>query len=375
MRASRVGLTAAVFQTLDSPPWPGVVASDADVDRRRQHVAVRGAAMPIDRYGVLKGQVVDGRVETSDTPHYQIRLRTPDADYRAAVNVRSAQHPPDLLFLLDDDFRHPLTDHLASLPCGFTGLPSQAGGAALDYIRANLFDPREMRVVPTAQPGPDNDLGEFLDHYVQQTRVAEQARAYVFGQRWGPEPSTRDKIFGFLPGNGVHDVHMNQGNSGQFVRDDGVWQDGALLLHLPEDGRWVAVFLAFQSQAWHTDDVTGHAITQHIEPDRSLRIVAALVNPIGPTPESEVVTLLNASPDPVDLQGWTLVDRLAHRQPLTGVIPAGVVIRIDIAPPVQLGNKGGTISLLNAEGMKVDGVAYTAAQASAEGWTIVLAGP
>ena len=76
----------------------------------------------------------------------------------------------------------------------------------------------------------------------------------------GPEATTWDKVFGFLPGNGVHDVHMNQGNSQQFRRDDGVWQDGGLLLHYLTQDQWVAIFLAFQSQAWHTDDRTGHAI-------------------------------------------------------------------------------------------------------------------
>jgi uncharacterized protein YukJ len=46
-----------------------------------------------------------------------------------------------------------------------------------------------------------------------------------------------------------------------------VWQDGALL-HFPCDDHWAAVFLALQSQAWHTDDVTGHALEggQHPEP-------------------------------------------------------------------------------------------------------------
>jgi uncharacterized protein YukJ len=373
VRFAIVGLTAGLFGTLELPPLPAVVASDADVDRRGQHASVRGEAMPIDRYGVLEGQVVDCRVETSDTPHYQIRLRTADGDYRAAVNVRSAQSPPDLLFLVDDDFRHPVTDGLTQLPSGFTALPSHAGGLALDYIRGNLFDRRQLRPVPTTQPGPNNDLGEFLDHYVEQARDAEQARAYVFGQRWGPEQTTPDKVFGFRPGNGVHDVHMNQGNDGRFVGDDGVWQDGGLLLHLPDPDRWVAVFLAFQSQAWHTDDMTGHAITQPTEQDRPLRIIAALVNPFGPAPEPEAVTLLNASPDPVDLQGWTLVDRFAHRQPLAGAIPAGMAIRIAITAPVQLGNHGGTISLLDQQGMKADGVAYTADQASREGWTVVFA--
>ena len=81
---------------------------------------------------------------------------------------------------------------------------------------------------------------------------------YAFGERWGPETGVKDKVFGFQPGNGVHDIHMNQGNSARFRGDDGVWQDGGLLIHLGD--RWIGIFLAFQSQAWHTDDKTGHTI-------------------------------------------------------------------------------------------------------------------
>ena len=57
-----------------------------------------------------------------------------------------------------------------------------------------------------------------------------------------------DKVFGFSPGNGVHDIHTNQGNAQQFRGDDGVWPDGGLLLRFPAQDQWVAVFLAFQSQ-------------------------------------------------------------------------------------------------------------------------------
>jgi uncharacterized protein YukJ len=267
----------------------------------------------------------------------------------------------------------PVTALLSGLPDGFTAVDSRAGGRALDFIRGNLFDHRLMRVVPTVQPGPDNDLVEFLDHQVRRLVTDERARAYVFGQRWGPERSTRDKVFGFLPGNGVHDVHMNQGNSGRFVADDGVWQDGALLLRLPEPDRWIAIFLAFQSQAWHTDDSTGHALRRPAVGDAAMRIVAALVNPVGPAPENETVTLLNIGPEPVDLHGWALVDRLARRQPLTGVVPAGAAVRVGVVAPLQLGNSGGTLILLDPIGLKVDGVSYTGDQAVREGWTVVFA--
>ena len=136
---------------------------------------------------------------------------------------------------------------------------------------------------------------------MQAAIAEEEALVYAFGQRWGPEDGLRDKIFGFLPGNGIHDIHMNQGNSGQFVNDDGVWQDGGLLFYFPSVDRWTAVFLKFQSQSWHTDDVSGHTIASPParcrrratsrpppippgEPDLRIRIVAALVNPRGGRP-------------------------------------------------------------------------------------------
>ena len=79
----------------------------------------------------------------------------------------------------------------------------------------------EMKVMPATAPGPDNDLADKLAHYVERATADADARMYAFGERWGPVEDNPDKIFGFQPGNGVHDIHMNQGNSGQFVRDDG----------------------------------------------------------------------------------------------------------------------------------------------------------
>jgi len=37
-----------------------------------------------------------------------------------------------------------------------------------------------------------------------------------------------------------------------------------------------------------------------------------------------------------------------------------------------MSNKGGLITLLNAQGLKVDGVSYTKEQAKNSGWTIVF---
>jgi uncharacterized protein YukJ len=82
---------------------------------------------------------------------------------------------------------------------------------------------------------------------------------YVFGSRFGPQKG-KDPTFKFSPQLGVHDVHMNQGNSKKFAKDDGVFQDGALLINLPQKDQWIAIFLAFQSQSFRTDDRTGHRL-------------------------------------------------------------------------------------------------------------------
>jgi uncharacterized protein YukJ len=335
--------------------------------------------MPLKAYGVLITRAVETRREGSaDTPHYQIHLTDDQGvHYRAAVNVLSQERPSELLYLVDDDFRHPVTGRLEGLASGWNTLPSGPSGPNLDFVRGNLFDPAAMRTLPPDVEGPDNDLADLLDHYVRRAVDDPDARVYVFGERFGPEPTVRDKVFGFLPGNGVHDIHMNQGNGHRFEGDDGVWQDGGLLIHFPAQSRWVGVFLAFQSQSWHTDDLTGHTLDRdqpRPQPGgQPVRVVAALVNPRGPAPESETVTLINASPDPVDLKGWRLVDSLGHGCAVpTGPLAAGAVLLVPLTDGVQLGNHGGQITLLGADGLKVHGVSYTADQAAREGWTVVF---
>jgi uncharacterized protein YukJ len=119
--------------------------------------------MPLARYGVLAGRVIDRVSEGgTDTPHYQIQMRGGGVDFRVAVNVLSKQHPSELLYLADEAFRHPVVPELPNLPDGFTLLPSRPGGLALDFIRANLFDPTMLRPVPATAPGPDNDLADKL---------------------------------------------------------------------------------------------------------------------------------------------------------------------------------------------------------------------
>ena len=109
-----------------------------------------------------------------------------------------------------------------------------------------------------------------------------------------------------------------------------------------------------------------------VEPQGDVRIVAALVNPIGPGPEAETVTILNRTAEEISLDGWSLADRNKRKQALSGSISAGAAQVVALSQEVQLSNKGGIITLLNAEGLKIDGVSYTKAQTRPEGWTVVF---
>jgi len=347
--------------------------------------------MPLKNYGILKGKAIEVRPGAGQTPHYQVYIVDDTTDYRIAINVQSALSPSELEYLIDDRFTHPITALLDGLPRGFTKVASKPGTTALDYIRANLFDRTKMRILPPNLPGLDNDLNEKIDNVMQRAVADEEAVVYAFGERWGPEKNKKDKYFGFLPGNGIHDIHMNQSNVGTFVGDDGVWQDGGVLVNFPTQGQWFGIFLKFQSQGWHTDDKTGHRIgaPQPVpppivpippgppplptseDPQGLVRIVGALVNSVK-SPEVEIVTLLNASPREINLQGWTLLDNQKNKQKLTGKLQSGEARAIRVEKPLALSNKGGIISILDETGLKVDGVSYTKAQASNPGWTIVF---
>jgi uncharacterized protein YukJ len=347
--------------------------------------------MPIHSYSVLKGRPVNNRLATSKTKHYQILISANGQLHRIAVNVRSSDGS-DVAFLVRPGFQHPLTDLWRDLPEGLTPLPSRPGGAALDYIRGNIAQPWEFQPLPLSADGPDNDLNEKIDAYVQRAMADETATVYAFGATWGPEPDTADKYFGFLPGRGIHDIHMNQGNPpGRFAGDNGVWQDGGLVFEFTDPDHWVAVFLKFQSQAWHSDDATADpnlptdpdhpgqphtpidpdAIPTLEVPDGLVRIVAAYVNDTT-SPERETVTLLNTSDRPVDLQGWHLKDKMKAATALSGILPAGETLRVKVTQPMALSNQGGIITLLDARGIKVHGVAYTKAQVRQPGRTVAF---
>lgn len=202
--------------------------------------------MPV-KYGLLIGRILYGERddENLETPHYHIFVDANNTTYQVLVNMQS-KDGSEVLFFIDENFDYPILDRMIALDDGCYPVKRKPKGLAIDYIRSNYFEKEQMRCLPPSIEGENNDVQDFLDCLVK-TAVKENSlgsRVYVWGV---PFP------------NGMHDVHMNQGNRGNWKQDNATWQDGAIIFYFPQENIYKAFFLAFQNQSWETDS-TGNPI-------------------------------------------------------------------------------------------------------------------
>ncbi|MDJ0796295.1 MAG: lamin tail domain-containing protein [Calothrix sp. MO_167.B12] len=107
--------------------------------------------------------------------------------------------------------------------------------------------------------------------------------------------------------------------------------------------------------------------------DNDVRIMAALINPQGDDKGKETVTLLNISPNAIDLTDWLLKDKFGNSLNLSGnnIAPGGTTTINLSGNDVILSNSGGKIFLYNGENL-VHEVSYTPGEIGEQGWTTVF---
>ena len=208
---------------------------------------------PTRAYGVLIGSVKDGMLDpTGNTPHYEIWVEADGIDYRAAVNVIS-QDTSEVLAYFDPMFVVPKDApgagkiDIAALVAheqSFRPLSTGPGGDGLDFLTDGLFPLGEMKLIP--DEGSGVTLQNLLDSQIERAKSDRTAVAIVFGEFF--QDTTSDKPFGFSPERGVHNIHLMQGDTGAFAREDRTNGDGALFIRFA-GGETTALFVRFQSQA------------------------------------------------------------------------------------------------------------------------------
>ncbi len=133
----------------------------------------------------------------------------------------------------------------------------------------------------------------------------------------------------------------------------------------PDDDAAAALKITSFPERIEVDDPTHLIATDQVRDNVMLdappiMIVAAMVNPAGKDRDEEWMSIFNFSGLDIDLDGWTVSDTLRRPMQLDGVLQAGSSRRFKPVAPLQLRNKGGTLSLFNAEGQRVDRVRYRA---------------
>lgn len=253
--------------------------------------------MPLTQYGVAIGTLVRFYRDPVDAfgrwYHGHVEVATPSGIWTSALDV-------DTPFGLGVHYRTlgklspTVLGPVEAMPLGFNPLVSNGASGAIDYIRASFLkdilfvSTRVAKLgLPPIQPLPPlwdpgippiprlprtvfdsfrealwlrlSRLGEWLPTWARfhiypwissngdnaltalEAELLPNRRVYLFGER-------------FTSGNGVHDVHQNQGDpaGSQWYVQNGIWQDGAVAVE-GADGTLFFWQVRFDSQATATD--------------------------------------------------------------------------------------------------------------------------
>ncbi|MGO9174353.1 MAG: DUF2278 family protein [Rhodomicrobium sp.] len=210
-------------------------------------------------YGFVKAKMTSlPRLQSKPVPHDKLEeiqyhlhfaLDVGGADWDIAANVGTNNAADLLKYKIVQNFHHPIVETLRTAPAGKTSLTGTCTLPALDFLRSTILDGTGgwlQSDVLDGSPGqePPTQLDAFLSKAFDN-----KDDVYVFGRF-------------YTDGNGVHDVHMNQGSRGRYIHRAGddrndhndIWQDGALMLDLGVAG-WVAYFAAFMQQTLPADEL------------------------------------------------------------------------------------------------------------------------
>lgn len=224
---------------------------------------------------VLKGSPTDAKLFSQNPkqrPHYHLLISANSRKFDIAINIASSAPGEDVrvLYAIKPNITPPQADALLKLPDGMFNLPAE-GLHGIDYIKDSLVGKDEMKLLPLFdRSAPIEDQGEPTIKQVVSEVVAEpDAIIFAFGHRYD-KTAPQNACWGFSPDDGIHNIHMNQGNApGNHDDENGRGEDGALFLYFPKTTTWIGVYVAFQTQSFDNDDrgypagATQHAPTSH----------------------------------------------------------------------------------------------------------------
>ncbi len=192
-------------------------------------------------------------------PHYHILVETENQQFDIAVNIASEDPKSSdvrVLYAIKRNIVPPQVDALLSLTNKMFELPAD-GITGIDFVSDHLVTKDEMKPLPLfnrSQP-IETQGSEEIKQLVDEVVADPKTVVYAFGHRYQQRSSdSQNGTWGFEPDDGIHNIHMNQGNyTGNHDDENGRGEDGALFIHFPDTNIWYAVYIAFQTQSFDND--------------------------------------------------------------------------------------------------------------------------
>jgi hypothetical protein len=201
-------------------------------------------------YGFVKCKIVSApklqssRHKNEIQYHLHATVAVPGAggsieQWDTAINVGTNDSDDLLQYKLIFDFHHSMVGTLTASSPGFVDLTRTNQLPALDFLRSDIL----------SETGPwrESDImdgSDAVEPVASLQRLLRRAQAgnfdtYIFGRT-------------YTDGNGIHDVHMNQGSQSSFLNNgaddhndhNDIWQDGGVIVDVgqPEMAAYVTVF-------------------------------------------------------------------------------------------------------------------------------------
>jgi len=211
-------------------------------------------------YGFVKCKIVSApklqssRHKNEIQYHLHATVAVPGASgsieqWDSAINVGTNDSDDLLQYKLIFDFHHSVVEILKASASGFIDLTRTNRLPGLDFLRSDVLSETGPWRASDIMDGSD-----AVEPVASLQRLLRRAQAgnfdtYIFGRT-------------YTEGNGIHDVHMNQGSQSSFLNNgvddhndhNDIWQDGGVIVDVGQP-EMVAYFTVFTQQLVPTDEL------------------------------------------------------------------------------------------------------------------------
>ena len=195
----------------------------------------------MEKYVMFRGKVIDKWYDFDKRAHYHIVAMDDEGKrFDLAVNIGSIYEKmneivsSNLKVYYDENYncRKRIVRKMLSQKNGITECHKDL---YLDYIRMKLF-PHEKMIQMKGFDVTSIYLTGIIEKNVVQAMNNDDYEVIAFGRL-------------YANGKGLHDIHMNQGSTDKFRKNDASYSDGGLFFRNKLYNRVTAVFIAFITQS------------------------------------------------------------------------------------------------------------------------------